>query len=115
MATKDQGMAPPSKCADVLGEHIQPEFFQALCDPVRVAIVAHLAITAQPLTVTEASHCCGIHFSGVSRHLALLKRVGIVHAEKRGREVFYKLETRSLISTLRGVADALEARGHNSD
>lgn len=101
--------ALPEACLQSLGEQLQPELFQALCDPVRIALVAHLAASGAPLTVTEASSCCGIHFSGVSRHLALLKRAGVVHAEKKGREVRYALDVSALAGTLRGVADALDA------
>ena len=98
----------PAPCVTALQEHLEPEFFQALCDPVRLALVAHLAASGRALTVTEASDCCGIHISGVSRHLALLKRAGVVLAEKHGREMHYRLEVGVLASTLRGVADALE-------
>lgn len=99
----------PAACRTALEDHLQADFFQALCDPVRLALVAHLAASGRPLTVTDASECCGIHFSGVSRHLAILKRAGIVQADKQGREVHYRLEMSALVSTLRGVADALEA------
>ncbi len=99
----------PSPCRTALDESLEPELFQALCDPVRLSLVAHLAASGRALTVTEASQCCGIHFSGVSRHLALLKRAGVVRAEKHGREVHYRLEVGALTSTLRGLADALEA------
>ena len=85
------------------------DLFQALCDPVRIALVAHLASCGRPVTVTEASSCCGIHFSGVSRHLALLRRAGVVRAEKHGREVHYALEANALVSTLRRLADAIES------
>lgn len=98
----------PPDCMDALSGRMDPELFQALCDPTRVALVAHLAASARPLTVTEASGCCGVHFSGVSRHLAVLRRAGVVRAEKNGREVRYQLEVDRLASTLRGVADALE-------
>lgn len=90
-------------------QYLQPAFFQALCDPMRLSHVAHLAASGWPLTVTEASQCCGIHFSGVSRQLALLERAGLVKVEKKGREKFYRLEVSVLISTLRGIANALEA------
>ena len=99
----------PASCVEALDEQLEPELFQALCDPVRVSLVAQLAASGRALTVTEASQCCGIHLSGVSRHLALLKRAGVVRAEKRGREVHYRLEVGALASSLRGVADALEA------
>lgn len=98
----------PTDCLEALENHLNPDFFQALCDPVRLSLVAHLAASGRPLTVTDASECCGIHFSGVSRHLALLKRAGMVQAEKHGREVHYSLDVGALVSTLRGAADALE-------
>ena len=98
----------PPVCSEALENRLEPELFRALCDPVRLALVAQLAASPRPLTVTEASECCGIHFSGVSRHLALLRRAGVVHAEKSGREVHYRIDVSALASTLRGVADALE-------
>ena len=99
----------PARCVRALDDHLQPELFQALCDPARIALVAHLAASGRPLTVTEASACCGIHFSGVSRHLAILRRAGVVRSEKQGREVHYELEIGALTSSLRGIAEALEA------
>ena len=102
-----QGM--PADCARALEAHLEPEMFRALCDPVRLSLFAHLASFGRPVTVTEASECCGIHFSGVSRHLAQLKRAGLVSAEKRGREVHYWPDVGAVASTLRGLADALEA------
>ena len=98
----------PAPCVASLDDHLDPELFQALCDPVRLSLIAHLAASGRALTVTEASSCCGIHFSGVSRHLSVLKRAGVVRAEKQGREMFYRLEVKELTATLRGLADALE-------
>jgi len=98
----------PAGCLRALDESLRPDLFQALCDPIRIALVAHLAASGRSLTVTEASACCGIHFSGVSRHLAILRRAAVVRAEKRGRETHYALEAGALISSLRGIADALE-------
>ncbi len=98
----------PAACQTALSERLEAELFQALCDPIRLSLVAHLAASGRALTVTEASQCCGIHFSGVSRHLALLKRAGVVRAEKYGREMHYRIEIGALASTLRGLADALE-------
>jgi DNA-binding transcriptional ArsR family regulator len=82
---------------------------ERLCDPVRIALVGRLASAGRPLTVTDASSCCGIHFSGVSRHLAILLRAGVVKKQKQGREVFYELEAAKIAATMRGVADALDA------
>ena len=98
----------PNVCQDALEEQLDPEFFRAFCDPARIALVAHLAASCRPMTVTEASTCCGIHISGVSRHLAVLRRAGVLNAHKNGREVYYELDTASLAGNLRSIADALE-------
>lgn len=99
----------PAACSTALAAHLRPEVFQALCDPTRLALVARLATAPAPLTVTEAAGCCGVHLSGASRHLAILKSAGIVRAERLGREVRYQLDCDVLVGTLRGLADAIEA------
>ena len=92
-----------------LEAHLRPELFRALGDPTRLALVARLAGATEPITVTEASTCCGVHLSGVSRHLSHLAQVGIVRAEREGREVRYELNHDELAAALRGLADALES------
>ncbi|MFT4540499.1 MAG: DNA-binding transcriptional ArsR family regulator [Planctomycetota bacterium] len=47
--------------------------FKSLSDPVRLQIVARLLCARHPQTVTEVTSCCGVHLSGVSRHLQALK------------------------------------------
>ncbi len=87
---------------------VDPEFFKALGDPMRLALVGYMAQLGKPSSVTEVSSCCGIDFSGVSRHLKVLRDAGIVSAEKRGRETFYKLNVESLATTFRALSDMLE-------
>lgn len=99
----------PETCRTALAESLRPELFRALCDPTRIAVVCRLATASRPLTVTEVSDCCGVHLSGVSRHLATLRDAGVIRAEKHGREVRYELDCERLTTTLRGLADALEA------
>lgn len=86
---------------------MRPDLFKALCDPVRISIVANLAVRAVPSTVSDLTTCCGIDFSGVSRHLKILRDAGVVSAQKTGREVFYQLKTEELSETLHNMADAL--------
>ena len=98
----------PTDCRTILQEHLRPELFRALCDPNRLTLVARLASATEPLTVTEAGTCCGVHISGVSRHLAMLRDAGVLRATKQGREVRYELDCGALASALRQLADALE-------
>jgi DNA-binding transcriptional ArsR family regulator len=88
---------------------LDPAVFKALADPVRLEVVARLACAARPLTVTEVGDCCGVHISGVSRHLSQLRRAGLVLAEKDGREMQYRLNAENLTRLLRGLADAIDA------
>ena len=100
--------AQPVDCRTVLREQLRPELFRALCDPNRLTLVARLASASGPLTVTEAGTCCGVHISGVSRHLAMLRDAGVIQATRQGREVRYELDCGALASALRQLADALE-------
>lgn len=99
----------PMSCQDDLAGHLKPDLFRALCDPSRLEVLRRLAGASTPQTVTEIADCCGVHISGVSRHLALLRRTGIVYAEKSGREMRYRLDCNLVSQTLRGLADALDA------
>lgn len=101
-------MQIPKACREALDRHLRPEMFKALCDPNRLALVARLATSVEPLTVTDAGGCCGVHVSVASRHLAMLRDAGVVVAEKRGREVVYRLDAREIVGALRGLADAIE-------
>ncbi|MHC4954656.1 MAG: ArsR/SmtB family transcription factor [Planctomycetota bacterium] len=104
MTTSDSTQA----CAQNLEPHLDAEVFRALGDATRLALIARLAVAPGPLTVTEAATCCGVHLSGVSRHLAALRDAGLITATKTGREVRYTLDCSALAGTLRGLADALE-------
>ena len=103
------GKTFPNGCRAALEKYLNPALFQALCDPRRLALLARLAVEPEPMTVGRAASCCGGHLSGVSRHLSILKRAGIVTATKVGREVSYQLESKALVDTLRGLADAIES------
>ena len=102
-------MELPEACRNALEAGRNTSVIYPKCDPTRLGVVARLAVAPAPLTVTEVSDCCGVHLSGVSRHLSILRQAGVVTAEKRGREVLYTLDCGALASTLRGLADALEA------
>lgn len=97
----------PGKCQQSLADHMRPDLFKALCDPVRISIVATLAAQAESQTVGDLTECCGIDFSGVSRHLKILREAGVVNADKNGREMLYSLKTEELAETLHAMADAL--------
>jgi DNA-binding transcriptional ArsR family regulator len=95
-----------------LQEALQPELFHALADQTRLALLMRLVAAEGPQTVTELADCCGVHLSGVSRHLAMLRSAEILEAKKHGREVRYSLRRTQLANTLRVIADAVDPSPH---
>ncbi len=91
-----------------LSELLSPEFFRALGDANRLGLLATLAEQSEPASVGELRSCCKVDLSVVSRHLAILRNAGVLEADRRGKQVFYRARTRSLARRLRGIADALE-------
>ena len=100
--TKTQGQ-------ESLQDALCPDTFKALCDPMRVSIIATLAGRKSPAKVGDLVGCCGIDFSGVSRHLKILRDADILSVEKKGRSVLYTLKTTELAKKMRRLAEALEA------
>ena len=97
------------QCCSGLEQWLSPKLFKALGDSTRVAILVQLAEAKCEQTVTQVASCCPTHFSVVSRHLGMLRDVGIVEATKRGKEVFYRVRIHELAQALRGLAGALES------
>jgi ArsR family transcriptional regulator len=87
--------------------------FRALSDPVRIQIVALLSHAE--LCVCHLQEFVQLPQPTVSRHLAVLRKEGLVEARKKGRWVHYRLAKqsfavrrapfRALIKTYAGRAD----------
>jgi len=63
---------------------------KALAHPTRLFIVDELSRSGERC-VCELTEMIGADMSTVSKHLAVLKGVGIVQDDKRGSQVYYKL------------------------
>jgi DNA-binding transcriptional ArsR family regulator len=104
---KRQQQPPGESCKEI--EELFPSgFFRALADPNRIALLGRLATCCGSQTVSEVADCCPTDLSVVSRHLATLKQAGIVEAEKRGREVHYRVRYEEIARALRAMADAID-------
>ena len=88
---------------------LSPQLFKAMCDPNRIAIVCHLSDRCAALTVSQIAENLPVDVSVVSRHLSILREAEILVGSKRGKEVYYSLNTGKLIRVLRSIADAFEA------
>jgi ArsR family transcriptional regulator len=64
---------------------------KAMAHPSRIFIIEELA--ERERCVRDLTEMIGVDISTVSRHLSVLKNVGIVADDKRGNRVFYRLRT----------------------
>lgn len=96
-------------CCGPIDDLLEPEFFKGLCDPTRLKLLGCMAKCGRGCSVSEVAECCSVDFSVVSRHLALLKRSGIVESAKEGRVVRYTVKYAHLVERLRSLADAVES------
>ena len=85
------------------------DLLRALAAPVRIAIV--LQLRAAPRCVHDLVDALALPQPLISQHLRVLKEAGVVHGERRGREVVYALVDDHLAHiVLDAVAHAEEAR-----
>lgn len=63
----------------------------ALADPARLAIVRQLAADSETCAC-DFTDCCDVAQPTVSHHLRVLREAGIVTSERRGQNIFYRLD-----------------------
>jgi DNA-binding transcriptional ArsR family regulator len=91
-----------TRCAGILDS----ELFKALCEPVRIELVRLLVARGRSDLGALAAELPQDP-SVISRHLALLHRVGLVRREKRGRHVLFELDGPALLARVEGIAGEL--------
>lgn len=72
--------------------------FHALAHPVRLQILEALA--SQPLCVCELVMVTGRRQAYISQHLALLREVELVHTERSGLNIFYRVNAARLADAI---------------
>lgn len=82
---------------------------KALAHPSRLFIVDELSRGER--CVCELTEMIGADVSTVSKHLALLKRSGVVLDEKRGQQVFYRLRVPCILNFFGCVEAVIEEVG----
>lgn len=79
------------------------EMFRLMSDPTRLKII--LACLDSPAAVGEMADRLGISASLVSHHLRLLRAARLLQADRRGRQVFYKVGDQHIRSMLTDMVD----------
>jgi DNA-binding transcriptional ArsR family regulator len=86
------------------------EIFKALGHPSRLSMIVELGKGER--CVCELQELVGSDMSTVSKHLTVLRSVGLVEADKRGKQVFYSLKLPCTLGFVDCVDNALKERGH---
>lgn len=83
------------------------KIIKALAHPTRLMIVDFLA--KQPRCVCEIREAVGGDQSTVSKHLSVLKNAGILSFEKRGLQIFYRLQTPCVLKFMSCIEEVLKS------
>ena len=73
------------------------KIIKAMAHPTRLFLVDELARNGERC-VCQLTEMVGADMSTVSRHLAILKNVGIVEDERRGAQVYYRLRVQCVMN-----------------
>jgi ArsR family transcriptional regulator len=82
---------------------------KALAHPSRLFIVDELSRGER--SVNELTEMIGADVSTVSKHLALLKRAGVVINDRRGQQIFYRLRVPCILNFFGCVEAVIEEVG----
>jgi len=85
---------------------LNAKVIKALAHPTRLFIVEELSKTEQ--CVCDLTAMTGFDISTVSKHLSILKEVGIVSSDKRGLNIFYQLKTPCILNFLSCVENVVK-------
>ena len=85
---------------------------KALAHPTRLFIVDELS--RQERCVNELTEKIGADVSTVSKHLAVLKNVGILKDERRGAQVYYSLKMPCVLSFFTCVETVMQCNVEES-
>jgi ArsR family transcriptional regulator len=94
------------------------EAFKALADPTRMKILGLLKARGQScceliarkepgLCACDIESAVGLSQAAISHHMALLRRAGLVEAEKRGRWMYYRRNEAAIAGLAEMVARAV--------
>jgi len=62
------------------------------------------------MNVTDIAAAFELSRPAISHHLKILRDAGVLTSEKRGKEVYDRLNRRLAVEALRSLADAIEGR-----
>lgn len=85
---------------------VRADILKALAHPVRILIVN--ALTQCDQCVCVLNELADIDQSNISRHLAILKKTGIVSDRRQGMNVYYHLETPCILKAFECAVEVVK-------
>lgn len=78
------------------------ELLRVIAHPVRLCIIMGLA-EKEECNVSHMQHCLKKPQSTISQHLQKLKAAGLISADRRGLEVYYRIADQRIYNILEGL------------
>lgn len=72
---------------------------KSISNPDRLTILCHLS--KQELNVTQIEEITGVRQPTLSQQLMILRKSGLVHTRREGKQIFYSLQDEKLIELLK--------------
>jgi DNA-binding transcriptional ArsR family regulator len=84
------------------------DLFKTLSDPTRLSLL--LELQDGEMTVSQLADFSGTSMANISKHLTLMKRVGIVMRRKSGNQVYYDIRSSNILDICDSVCGEIEGR-----
>ena len=92
---------------------IKADFLRALGHPIRLQVIEYLK--DGEASVGKIVDALGVEQSNLSRHLATLRELGILHARQEKTTVFYSIYDHDIFKVLRPIAEILRKKLKKSE
>jgi DNA-binding transcriptional ArsR family regulator len=92
---------------------LKADFLKALAHPLRLAIIEHLKNGEK--SVGQLVMALEMEQSGMSKHLAILRQVGILRSRQEKATVYYAIRDQDIYKVLRPITDILGKKLRESE
>lgn len=101
------------KAVDDMAFKIKADFLKALAHPARLQVIEYLK--NGEASVGKLVQALGIEQSSLSRHLAILRNLGVLEARQEKTNVYYNLHDHDIFKILRPIAELLRKKLRRSE
>lgn len=99
--------------ADDIVFKIKADYLRALSHPVRLQIIE--CLKDGETSVGKISQALGVEQSSLSRHLSILRNLGVFEARQEKTNVYYDLRNHDIFKVLRPIAELLRKKLKRSE